>query len=111
MTANKTANKRIACVITTFFTNSHADVIVGKFIRGFPTDEGLLEPEVSIVSVYMDQVSEQDVGIALLRRHNIRLCTTIKEALCLDEGELAVDGAVALFSDGLICSETDCAAL
>ena len=26
--------KKIAAVVTTWFTNSHADVIVGKFIRG-----------------------------------------------------------------------------
>ena len=29
---------RIAAVVTTFFPNSHAGVLVPKFLRGFPTD-------------------------------------------------------------------------
>ena len=37
-----------------------------------------------------------DVGVALLRRHGIRLCSTIKEALCLDAGELCVDGVLSI---------------
>ena len=36
--------KRIAAVVTVYGKNSHADVIVGKFMRGFPTDEGVLAP-------------------------------------------------------------------
>jgi hypothetical protein len=92
--------KRIACVVTTYFTNSHADVIVGKFIRGFPTDEGLLPPEVDVVSLYMDQLSTSDVGVALLRRHGIRLCSTINEALCLDTGKLCVDGVLSIGEHG-----------
>jgi hypothetical protein len=92
--------KKIACVVTTYYTNSHADVIVGKFIRGFPTEEGLLAPEVDIVSLYMDQLSAKDVGVALLRRHGIRLCSTINEALCLDTGALAVDGVLSIGEHG-----------
>jgi hypothetical protein len=92
--------KKIACVVTTYFTNSHADVVVGKFIRGFPTDEGLLPPEVEIVSLYMDQLSEKDVGVALLRRHGVMLCSTINEALCLGGKELAVDGVLSIGEHG-----------
>ena len=55
MTANKTANKRIACVITTFFTNSHADVIVGKFLRGFPTDDGVVCERANAIERHIPQ--------------------------------------------------------
>jgi hypothetical protein len=95
-----TGRKKIACVVTTYFANSHADVIVGKFLQGFPTDEGLLPPEVDVVSLYMDQLSPADVGVALLRRHGVRLCATINEALCLDEGKLAVDGVLSIGEHG-----------
>eukprot|EP01043_Picozoa_sp_COSAG02_P018297 COSAG02_NODE_851_length_16536_cov_6.254000_12_plen_285_part_00 len=81
--------------------HSDADVIVGKFIRGFPTDDGLLEPKVKIVSLYMDQISEKDVGVALARRHGIRLCSSIQEALCLDEGALVVDGVLSIGEHGI----------
>ena len=37
-------HKRIAAIVTTFFPNSHAGVLVGKFLTGFATDEGLIAP-------------------------------------------------------------------
>ena len=33
-----TQRKKIAAIITTFYPASHADVIVTKFVEGFPTD-------------------------------------------------------------------------
>lgn len=97
----ETKRKRIAAVVTTYFTNSHADVIVGKFLRGFPTDDGLLAPEVDVVSIFMDQLSPVDVGVALARRHGVRICSSIQEALCLDEGTLAVDGVLSIGEHGI----------
>ena len=35
--------KKIAAIITEYRVPAHADVIVGKFIKGFPTDEGMQE--------------------------------------------------------------------
>eukprot|EP01045_Picozoa_sp_COSAG04_P012954 COSAG04_NODE_894_length_9593_cov_18.225932_1_plen_137_part_00 len=80
-----------------------ADVIVGKFIRGFPTDDGLIEPSVDIVSLYMDQLGGGggggdggDVGTKLAERFGVRICDSILEALTLGEGELSVDGVLAI---------------
>ena len=53
--------KRIAAIITQYFSGSHADVIVGKFLRGFPTDEGVIPPRVDVASLYIDQFPETDV--------------------------------------------------
>ena len=41
----------VAVVTTVWSKNSHADVIVGKFLRGFPTDDGLLTPKVLPLSI------------------------------------------------------------
>ena len=50
------ARKKIAAIVTTWFPGSHADLIASKFATGFPTVDGLLEPQVDLVSLYMDQV-------------------------------------------------------
>lgn len=54
------AMKNIAVVCTVYGKNSHADVIAGKFMRGFPTDDGVVAPQVKIVSMYIDQLSGEN---------------------------------------------------
>jgi len=53
--------KKIAAILTTCFTRSHAEVILPKLIKGFPTDNGMLEPQVDLASIYLDQIHEEDV--------------------------------------------------
>ena len=77
--------KKIAAIITCYYPFSHADVIVTKFLKGFPTDEALEAPQVDIVSMYLDQVHEQDVGLALAEEHGIPRYGSISAALCLGE--------------------------
>jgi len=91
---------KIAAIVTTYYPASHADVIVGKLIRGFPTDEGLLPPEVEVASLYLDQISDKDVGVALAKKHGIRLCQSIPEALGLGGKSLAVDGVLSIGEHG-----------
>jgi len=92
--------KKIAAVITTFYPASHADVIVTKFVKGFPTDKGLLPPEVDIVSLYMDQIHERDIGAKLAEEHDIPVFRSIPQALCLGGRELAVDGVLSIGEHG-----------
>ena len=93
-------HKKIAAVITSFDPNSHADVIVTKFVRGFPTDEGLREPKVDLVSMYMDQVHENDVGLKLAEEYGIPVYRSIPKALCRGGRELAVDGVLSIGEHG-----------
>ena len=92
--------KKIAAIVTTFHSRSHADAILTKFVRGFPTDEGVHPPQVDIVSMYMDQVHEQDVGAKLAAAHGISLYPSIRQALCLGGRELAVDGVLSIAEQG-----------
>jgi hypothetical protein len=91
---------KIAAIITTYYPRSHADVIVGKFIQGFPTDEGLIAPQVDIVSIYMDQVHENDIGLDLAKQHDIPVYQSIPQALTLGGKELAVDGVLIVGEHG-----------
>ena len=102
---------KIAAVVTVWSKNSHADVIVGKFLRGFPTDDGVVAPSGKVVSLYMDQVGPldsasanfsalDDLGTQLAEKYGVRLCGSIAEALCLGGSEVAVDGILAIGEHG-----------
>jgi len=92
--------KKIAAVISTFYPASHADVIITKFVKGFPTDEGLIPSKVDIVSMYMDQIDERDIGLKLAEENDIPVYQSIPQALCLGEKELAVDGVLSIGEHG-----------
>ncbi|MCZ6636152.1 MAG: hypothetical protein O7G87_22370 [bacterium] len=92
--------KKIAAVITTYFPRSHADVILTKFLKGFPTDEGHLEPQVDVAAMYMDQIHERDVGVELAKEYGVPMFRSIPEALTLGGKELAVDAVLVIGEHG-----------
>ncbi len=94
------AVKRIAAIITAYYPYSHADVIVTKFLRGIPTDDGLLPPQVEIASFYLDQIHERDVGRELAEQYGVPIFPSIAKALTLGGAELAVDGALIIGEHG-----------
>ncbi|NUQ01198.1 MAG: hypothetical protein HUU35_15225 [Armatimonadetes bacterium] len=95
-------SSRIAGVITTFFPFSHADVIVSKFLRGFPTDDaGLRPPRVKLTDVFLDQVAPLDMGLPLFWQFGVKLHQSIRAALTDGGGkELAVDGVLLIAEHG-----------
>ena len=110
--------KRIAAIVTAFFPESlgsHGDLIVSKFARGFQADEGLLGPEVDLVSMYIDQPHWTDLPQKLAQEHDISIYPSIRAALTLTPqgrpghwtpeddphpGELAVDGVLIVAEHG-----------
>jgi len=94
------SRKKIAAVITEYRVPAHADVIVGKFIKGFPTDDGLIEPQVDIVSMYLDQIPDNDIGLQVSKEYDIPIYQSISAALCLGGNELAVDGVLSIGEHG-----------
>ena len=92
--------KKIAAIVTTYYPRSHADVIVTKFLKGFPSDDGLIPPQVEIASLYMDQVHENDVGLELAKEHGVPVYNSIPKALTLGGGKLAVDGVLIVGEHG-----------
>ena len=92
--------KKIAAIITTYFQHSHADVIATKYMKGFPTDEGHRMPRVELVSIYLDQIDSRDIGVGLAEEHNVPIYPSIRQALTLGGGELAVDGVLLIGEHG-----------
>ncbi len=92
--------KQIAAIVTVYRPNSHADVIVTKFLKGFPTDQGLLSPRVEIASLYVDQTPAEDVSRRFAAEHNVPIYDSIVGALTLGGKELAVDGVLLIGEHG-----------
>ncbi len=92
--------KKIAAIVTEYRVPAHADVIVGKFIKGFPTDEGMQEPQVDIVSMYLDQIPDNDIGLKVSEKYDIPIFQSIPQALCLGGDRLAVDGVLSIGEHG-----------
>jgi len=91
---------RIAAILTEYRPNTHADVMVDKFLRGFPTDEGLIAPRVQIASMYLDQVNPGDIGVQTARAFGVPIYPSILRALTLGGDDLAVDGVLIVGEHG-----------
>ena len=91
---------RIAAITTTFFPDSHAGVLVPKFIRGFPTDDGLVAPRTEIASLYIDQIHERDIGLQIAHERGIPVYESIRAALTLGGSELAIDAVLVIGEHG-----------
>ena len=110
--------KRIAAIVTAYFPaahGSHADLVVSKFARGFPASDGVVEPKVDIVSMYVDQPHWTGMETELAHEYGIELHRSIRGALTMrpqgrpghwtpedDErpGDLAVDGVMIVAEHG-----------
>lgn len=91
---------RVAAIVTTYFPNSHAGVLVDKFLRGFPTDEGLIAPRTQIASLYIDQIHQRDIGRQIAHAYRIPLYESIRAALTLGGDKLAVDAVLLIGEHG-----------
>ncbi len=93
---------KIAAIITAFYPLSHADVLLVKFLKGFPTDDGLIEPRVDVASMFIDQPNAlgRGIGTAVANASNIPLYENVEAALTLGGKELAVDGVLLIGEHG-----------
>src|SRR2546425_11617218 len=86
--------KRIAAIIPEYRPNSHADVIVGKYLEGYRQDDKPPKPRSRIVSMYTAQVPSTDLSRARAKKYRVPIYPTIAEALNMGTGRLAVDGVL-----------------
>ncbi|MBT4498156.1 MAG: hypothetical protein HOC74_10565 [Gemmatimonadetes bacterium] len=94
------SKKKIAAIITEYRPKSHADVVVTKFLKGFPIDAGFFAPRVDLVSMYIDQFPDSDISRQIAAEHDVPIFTSIPKALTLGGKELAVDGVLLIGEHG-----------
>ncbi len=91
---------RIAAIVTEYRENSHADVIVTKFLEGCKVLDVDFQPKVKVASLYLDQIPTTDIGREMARKHGVPIYPDIERALTLGTGKLAVDGVLLIGEHG-----------
>ena len=101
--AKGSSTPRIAAVVTEYRKYSHAQNIVDRFLEGFGWEGRHYHPSPQVVSLYVDQVGENDLSRERAARiPGLRIYPSIAEALTLGGETLAgalravaVNGSVA----------------
>lgn len=91
--------KSVAAVITVYFHNSHADVLLTKILEGWKHDGGA-GPALKLESVYIDQPEGSEFGLEILKKHNIPIYPTIEGALTVGGKAIPVDGVLSIGEHG-----------
>ena len=92
---------RIAAIATTYHKYSHAQHIVDRFLEGYGWNGRHHRPEMDLVSLYVDQVGENDLSRDREQRFpHMTIYPTIADALTLGGDDLAVDGVVVVGEHG-----------
>ena len=92
--------KRIAAITTAYYKYSHADDIITKFIEGFGMVGRIYQPHCKVVSLYIEQFPDSDIGRGMAARYGIPLFDAPADALTLGGNQLAVDGVLLIGEHG-----------
>jgi hypothetical protein len=91
---------KVAALVTAYYHNSHADVIVSRLLQTMTLDDKGERPALRLVSLYVDQPEGSSVGLEIARAHHIPIYKTPAEALTLGGKSLAVDGVLLIGEHG-----------
>ena len=95
------ARPKLAAICTTYFKYSHAQHIVDRFLEGYGWNGTHHHPEMDLVSIFIDQIGNDDVSKTRLREFpSMKLYPSIAEALTLGGSRLAVDGVILIGEHG-----------
>ncbi|QDU82200.1 hypothetical protein Pla110_39550 [Polystyrenella longa] len=94
------AYPRIAAIVTEYRQNSHADVIVSRLMQTNTLDGKGTKPKLDLVSLWTDQIPENDLSRKLAKEHHVPVYDTIEEALTMGTDKLAVDGILLVAEHG-----------
>jgi len=91
---------RVAIVTTIYKYLSHGQHIGDRFLVGYPYAGEWHQPNVKVVSLYVDQKPEGDLSAARASEFGFRVYPTIAEALCCGGDKLACDAVLIVGEHG-----------
>ena len=92
---------KIAALTTIYHKYSHSEHLVDRFLDGYGWEGQHHHPAMDVVSLYVEQVGENDLSAERARRHpQMKIYPTIADALTLGGDKLAVDGILLIGEHG-----------
>ena len=92
---------RIAALTTVYYKYSHSQHIIDRFLDGYGWESGHHRPPMDVVSLYVEQVGDNDLSRERAQRHpGMKIYPTIAEALTQGGSTLAVDGVLLIGEHG-----------
>lgn len=96
MNMGETVNKKkVAAIITSYYYNSHAEITIGRLLEGIPYN-----PRVEVVSMYLDQIPDNDIGREAAKNKNVPIFPTIAETIRVGDTGTKVDGVIIIGEHG-----------
>jgi hypothetical protein len=90
----------VAAVVTAYYHNSHADVIVSRLLQSMTLDWKGEHLPLKLVSLYVDQPQISAVGLEIAKENHIPIYKTVTGALTRGGSSLAVDGVLLIGEHG-----------
>ena len=90
---------RVAGIGTQYFKNSHCDVIFTKIMQGWD-HLGFEGPKLQLVSMYVEQKTDNDISVAKSKAHGVPIFNTIDDALTLGTQNLQCDAVLSIAEHG-----------
>jgi len=101
LAAQERKRLKIACVTTIFRRHSHSQHFSDRFLEGYGWNGAHHRPAMDLVSLYVDQVGENDLSRERAKRFpSLTIYPSIAEALTLGGNQLAVDGVLLIGEHG-----------
>ncbi|MBI1792277.1 MAG: hypothetical protein HYR60_32540 [Acidobacteria bacterium] len=91
---------RVACILNSYFPNSHADVFMGRLLEGYRLDGVSHRPRVRVASMYVDQFPSNDMAREQAAEYGVTIYPSIAGALRMGGQKLAVDGVAIIGEHG-----------
>ena len=98
--AVESSHPKVAGIATVVRKNSHADVIIGRLLRGYSLNDQQPRPGLRLTSLFVDQVQKSDLSREWFGIYGFPIAVSVTGTLTSDSNTLIVDGVLLVAEHG-----------